>query len=96
MKTTGAVSCVWDHFSIYDPKYNFVALYRTVYVFGTLDLDRTRTWTSLQDYATFDATALSAANCLLQHFGRFGSPHQLRSDNGPHFIADVKIGRAHV
>ena len=40
-------------------------------------------------YATFDSTALSAANCLLQHFGRFGASHQLRSDNGPHFIADV-------
>ena len=36
-----------------------------------------------------DATALSAAECLLKHFGRFGAPHQLRSDNGPHFIADV-------
>ena len=36
-----------------------------------------------------DATALSAAECLLKHFGRFGAPHQLRSDNGPHFIAEV-------
>ena len=44
-------------------------------------------WVEL--YVTSDATALSAANCLLQHFGRFGAPHQLRSDNGPHFIADV-------
>ena len=43
----------------------------------------------VEPYATSDATALSAANCLLQHFGRFGAPHQLRSDNGPHFIADV-------
>ena len=40
-------------------------------------------------YHTTDATALSAAECLLKHFGRFGVPHQLRSDNGPHFIADV-------
>ena len=40
-------------------------------------------------YDTTDATALSAAECLLKHFGRFGAPHQLRSDNGPHFIADV-------
>ena len=46
MKRTGAVSWVWDHF---DPKYNFVALCRTVYVFGTLDLNRTRTWTSPKD-----------------------------------------------
>ena len=32
---------------------------------------------------------LSDAECILKHFGRFGAPHQLRSDNGPHFIADV-------
>ena len=38
-------------------------------------------WVEL--YYTTDATALSA------HFGRFGAPHQLRSDNGPHFIADL-------
>ena len=36
-----------------------------------------------------DAIALPAAECLLKHFGRFGEPHQLRSDNGPHFIAEV-------
>ena len=40
-------------------------------------------------YHTEDATALSTAKCLLQHFGRFGAPLQLRSDNGPHFISDV-------
>ena len=33
-------------------------------------------------YHTTDATALSATECLLKHFGRFGAPHQLRSDNG--------------
>ena len=44
-------------------------------------------WVEL--YATKDCTAASAAHCLLQHFGRFGAPHQLRSDNGPHFIADL-------
>ena len=44
-------------------------------------------WVEL--YVTTDCTALSAAECLLQHFGRFGAPHQLRSDNGPHFIADL-------
>ena len=40
-------------------------------------------------YHTTDARALSAAECLLKHFGRFGAPHELRSDNGPHFIADA-------
>ena len=44
-------------------------------------------WVEL--YHTTDATALSAAECLLKHFGRFGALHQLRSDDGPHFIADV-------
>ena len=44
-------------------------------------------WVDL--YGTADATALSTAECLLRHFGRFGAPRQLRSDNGPHFIADV-------
>ena len=38
---------------------------------------------------TKDETAFSAAKCLLKHFSRFGAPHQLKSDNGPHFIADV-------
>ena len=40
-------------------------------------------------YHTIDATALSAAECLLKHFGRLGAPHPLRSDNGSHFIAHV-------
>ena len=40
-------------------------------------------------YHTTDATSLSAAECLLKHFDCFGAPHQLRSDNGPHFIAEV-------
>ena len=26
---------------------------------------------------------------MLNHFGRFGAPYQLRSDNGPLFIADL-------
>ena len=33
-------------------------------------------------------TALLTADCLIQHFGCFGAPHQLRSKNGPYFIAD--------
>ena len=44
-------------------------------------------WVELNQ--TTDATALSAAECLLEHFGCFGAPHQLRSDNGPHFVAEV-------
>ena len=40
-------------------------------------------------YHTLDATALSAAEYLLKHFERFGAPYQLRSDNDPHFIADL-------
>ena len=44
-------------------------------------------WVEL--YHTTDATALFAAECLLKHFGRFGASHQLRSDNVPHFIAEL-------
>ena len=44
-------------------------------------------WVEL--YHTTDATALSAAECLLKLFGRFGAPNQLRSNSGPHFIAEV-------
>ena len=40
-------------------------------------------------HATIDVTSQSSAECLLQHFGRFGAPRQLRSDPGPHFIAEV-------
>ena len=40
-------------------------------------------------YHTTDATALSAAECLVKYFGRFRAPHQVRSNNGPHFFADV-------
>ena len=41
-------------------------------------------WVEL--YYTTDA---SAAEWFLKHSSRFGAPHQLRSDNGPHFIAKV-------
>ena len=40
-------------------------------------------------YVTADVTAAAFTIYLLQHFGRVGAPRQLRSDNGPHFIADV-------
>ena len=35
-----------------------------------------------------DATAQSASECLLTHFGRFGSPNMIRSDRGSHFAND--------
>jgi transposase InsO family protein len=50
-------------------------------------IDTFTRWVEL--YHTPDATALSAAQSLLKHFGRFGAPLQLRSDNGPHFVAEV-------
>jgi transposase InsO family protein len=40
-------------------------------------------WVEL--YAVPEATSEQAALCLLQHFGRFGSPSVIRSDRGPHF-----------
>ena len=46
-------------------------------------------WVEL--YHTTDATALSAAECLLKHFRRFKAPHQLQSANGPRFIADNEV-----
>jgi transposase InsO family protein len=49
-------------------------------------IDTFTRWVEL--YHTIDAPALSSAQCLLKHFGRFGATLQLRSDNGPHFIAD--------
>ena len=52
-------------------------------------VDTCTRWVEL--FHTSDATALSAATALLQHFGRFGAPSQLRSDNGPHFIADLIV-----
>ena len=51
---------------------------------GFVIVDTFTRWVKL--YHTTDAIALSAAE---YHFSRFGAPHQLRSDNGPHFIAKV-------
>ena len=50
-------------------------------------IDTFTRWVEL--FPTKDASALSTATCLFQHFGRFGAPLQLRSDNGPHYIADL-------
>jgi transposase InsO family protein len=40
-------------------------------------------------FAVDAATGTSSAWCLLQHFGRFGAPAQLRSDRGSHFVNSV-------
>ena len=40
-------------------------------------------------FAVDSATGTSSAWCLLQHFGRFGAPSQLRSDRGSHFVNSV-------
>jgi transposase InsO family protein len=37
-------------------------------------------------FAVDAATSESSAFCLLQHFGRFGAPSQVRSDRGSHFV----------
>jgi transposase InsO family protein len=55
------------------------------YVFVIIDTF-TR-WVEL--YYSPDATGKSAAEHLLQHFGRFGAPTQLRSDRGSHFVNSV-------
>jgi hypothetical protein len=36
-----------------------------------------------------DATAKSACEALLQHFGRYGAPNMIRSDKGSHFANDL-------
>jgi transposase InsO family protein len=40
----------------------------------------------LELYAVDSATGELSAFCLLQHFGRFGAPAQIRSDRGSHFV----------
>ena len=44
-------------------------------------------WTEL--FWCADADAKSAADCLLAHFGRFGSPNMIRSDRESHFADDM-------
>jgi hypothetical protein len=55
------------------------------YVFTTIDTF-TR-WVELKHAK--EATAKEAAQHLLEHFGRFGAPTQLRSDRGSHFVNKV-------
>ena len=40
-------------------------------------------------FAVDTATGESSALCLLQHFGRFGAPAQVRSDRGSHFVNSI-------
>jgi transposase InsO family protein len=46
-------------------------------------IDTFTRWVEL--YPVPEATAEQAANCLLQDFGRYGSPTTIRSDKGSHF-----------
>jgi hypothetical protein len=50
-------------------------------------IDTFTRWTEL--YAVPEATAEQACHCLVQHFGRFGSPNVIRSDKGSHFANAV-------
>ena len=50
-------------------------------------IDTYTRWVEL--YASPEATGLNAAQNLLQHFGRFGAPAQIRSDRGSHFVNSV-------
>jgi transposase InsO family protein len=44
-------------------------------------------WVEL--YAAPEATAHEACLCLIQHFGRYGSPTIIRSDKGSHFANEL-------
>jgi hypothetical protein len=50
-------------------------------------IDSFSRWTEM--FWCKDAGSESAANCLLAHFGRFGSPNLIRSDRGSHFANDL-------
>ena len=47
-------------------------------------IDTFSKWVEL--YPCKNATAKVAAECLLQHFGRYGAPSQILSDNSSHFV----------
>jgi hypothetical protein len=46
-------------------------------------IDTFTRWVEL--YPVLEATTEQAANCLLQHFSRYGSPTTIRLDKGLHF-----------
>jgi Integrase core domain/Integrase zinc binding domain len=50
-------------------------------------IDTFTRWVEL--YPVPEATAEYPAKCLLQHFGRYGSPTYIRSDKGSHFANSV-------
>ena len=50
-------------------------------------IDTFSKWVEL--YPCENATAKAAADCLLQHFGRYGAPSQILSDNGSHFVNEL-------
>ena len=50
-------------------------------------IDAFSRWTEM--FCCKNANAQSASECLLAHFGRFGSPNMIRSDRGSHFFNDL-------
>ena len=50
-------------------------------------IDAFSRWTEM--FWCKDATAESAAESLLTHFSRFGSPNMIRSNRGSHFANDL-------
>jgi hypothetical protein len=50
-------------------------------------IDTFSRWTEM--FWCADADGKTAADCLLTHFGRFGSPNMIRSDRGSHFANDL-------
>lgn len=43
----------------------------------------------IEFYPVKTTTAEETAECMLQHIGRFGSPYQILSDNGPAYVNEV-------